>query len=527
MALTDLNLEKNQKPLFKTSKAGYEFNLYSHYWKISQIHVLQFKTNITSLPFNQLNSLRNALAYYAEFKSSAHTTNIFRELNNYLKYSEENLINSKSLINWKSNLLEENNEYKLGVIRGFLAHALDLGYPIISQKEVDELEQLSLKGNPTGVAVAKGCPHSGAFDHIEQQEILSWLLTNFESKTISLKQFSFSLTLMFTGRRPIQIGNLTFGDLIKVKRDDGTFKYNVNFPRAKQRGAKFREFFKKVGVNESLYYTLYNQALLSIKEVEAQLGETLSNDFKKNIPIYLNSKNLNTVSSREEYITKSKRTPDFFFISNTANITTPLFNLMEIKSARLNGDFINVFPRRFRITYATNLRKRGAGEIILAEALDHSSTNHVSVYTQMTGEFVDTLSSAMAESMAPLAQAFQGKLVDADKETFRRKDERSLIRSANAESVGNCGTYTFCPSGFLSCYTCRNFHPWIDAPHKEVLAYLEKKRAKQREFGVSELVISATDITLLAIKQVVSMCENANKDKSALSTVSNIPVEIK
>lgn len=527
MALTDLNLEKNQKPLFKTSKAGYEFDVNSNRWKIAASQDVIFDKNILLLPEEQQYLLRKALSYYAEFKSASYALNIIIGIKRFLKDSSAGKIYSIALMNWKASFLDSSTECRLGIIRGFLSHAHDLGYPIISQKEVGELEQLSLKGNPEGVAVAKGCPYSAAFDHIEQLAILNWLLTNFESKTISLKQFSFTLTLIFTGRRPIQIGNLTFGDLIKVERDDGSFKYYVNFPRAKQPGAKFRGFFKKVGVDEALYYTLYNQALMSIKEVEAQLGKTLSNDFKKNIPIYLNSKNLQTVSSREEYITKSKRTPDYFFIANTANITTPLFNLIEIKSARVNGDYINIFPRRFRITYATNLRKRGAGEIILAEALDHSSTKHVGVYTQMTGEFVDTLSSKMADSMAPLAQAFQGNLIDADKETFRRKDERSLIRSANAESVGNCGTDAYCASGFLSCYTCRNFHPWIDAPHKKVLEHLEKKRAKQREFGVSELVISATDITLLAIKQVINMCENENKDKSASSTVLNIPEEIK
>ncbi len=530
MDITPNNIKKTHqevKSLTKKSKEGYEFDIYSDRWLISRTKNIHFTNALKTIPAKKLNYLRLALAYYAEFKSASHTQNSIENLKLYLRNTGESDVGGIKLINWRANHLTEATEYKLGMLRGFLIHAYDSGYKIINRDDVDVLEQLTLKGNPSGVAVRKGCPYSGALDHIEQQAFSTWLVNAFSDKQIGLREFSFILALQFTGRRPIQIASLTFGDLERTKRADGTTKYSLRVPRAKQRHASFRETFKKIPIHENLYFSLLNQAKGSIELFETQIKCSLSDSFKSKLPIFPIQSKVLDLKDKEDLIQKLKEPASYLFEINASQIYQPALNQCDVSSARISGEVIDLNARRFRYTYATNLRNKGAGAHTLAEALDHSNTNNVLVYTQMTGEFVDTLTEKMATAMAPLSQAFQGTLVDDEREAFRRQDTRSLIKSSNAEDIGNCGTQAYCQSGFLSCYTCRHFHPWLNAPHKEVLNYLEEKRQKQKEWGVSEFVISSTDTTYLAVKQVINMCKKIKLEKELTDTVvSSMKTEV-
>ena len=506
--------DSKKQSLIKTSKRGYPFDVYDNKWQLEGSVYVKFNNTVNRLKPTILEHLRLNLSNYAEFKSGSYCVNILTSIALFLKDQNTDEFSAIDLTNWRVKLTPD-IEYKLGVIKTFLLDAYDNGYKLINADGVKVLEAMVLKGNPIGVAVAKGCPHSGAFDHLEQQAIIFWANQAFQEKIITLEQFSFLIALQFTGRRPVQIASLAFGDLISVKRPDGTSQFKLRVPRAKQRGADFRESFKTIPINEDLYFLLYNQAHYSLNTVEKIIGKKLSPETSKKIPIYIDKKKVEKLSNYDDLITKLDGPADYLYSSNyKVEVLNKLTRLCEAKSARLNGDTIHINARRFRYTYATNLRNKGAGAHVLAEALDHSTIQYVLVYTQMTPDFVKSLNDSMATVMAPLAQAFQGKLVDDKRESYRRMDSRSLIKSANAEDVGNCGTQAYCSSGFLSCYTCRDFEPWLNAPHDQVLNCLINKRKQQKEWGVSELVISATDQTYLAVKNVVDMCTKIKSEQS-------------
>jgi hypothetical protein len=56
-----------------------------------------------------------------------------------------------------------------------------------------------------------------------------------------------------------------------------------------------------------------------------------------------------------------------------------------------------------------------------------------------------------------------------------------------------------------------NFQPWRDAPHQEVLDVVIEERSRQVSLGISSSVIQATDRLLLAVQQVVLLCNEAKQ----------------
>jgi hypothetical protein len=61
----------------------------------------------------------------------------------------------------------------------------------------------------------------------------------------------------------------------------------------------------------------------------------------------------------------------------------------------------------------------------------------------------------------------------------------------------------------MSMHTCLNFQAWRDAPHEEVLEELLVERKRQEELGVSSNVIQSTDLLVLAVQQVILLCNQA------------------
>jgi len=121
----------------------------------------------------------------------------------------------------------------------------------------------------------------------------------------------------------------------------------------------------------------------------------------------------------------------------------------------------------------------------------------------------ERIDEIMSPVLAPLAQAFAGKLIASERDALRANDPHSRVRNEKSNIVGNCGTHAFCASGFRACYTCLNFQAWRDAPHEEVLEELLVERKRQEDWGVSPNVIQSTDLLVLAVQQVILMCNQA------------------
>ena len=507
------NIKKTRiiSPQWHESKSGYSFDFNSDEWQLDGSITIRFK-RLKALDKKTELGFKKALCRYAEELSANHAYNVFGRLNSYLNQTGETIVSVIGLTNFRASLDAE-NEHKLGGLKGFLLAWNEWGFDGVKSDVTEFLEELKLKGNIKGKAVKSACPYSGALTHNEMGALIEWAANAFIDKKLSLTQYAYFLFIVLTGRRPIQICALRGKDLI-VREDQGGNDYVVNCPRAKQQGVGFRGEFTQLPINEDLYLVLRNQWEFSVKNVEKSIGGKLPLALKKEVPVFLEAGRAHILNNVQGFDNKLRATPDFLHLSqgSAASLLAEVARKNTARSER-TGDFINFTARRFRYTKGTNLTRLGISGVALAAALDHTDTQNIGVYTENTEETAEQINEIMAPMLAPLAQAFAGKLIASERDAIRASDPHSRIRNNKANSVGNCGTHSFCASGYRACYTCSSFQAWTDGPHEEVLEKVLEERQRQEELGVSKHVIQASDRLLLAVQQVIQLCAEAKTKK--------------
>ncbi|TKB51187.1 hypothetical protein FCL40_01120 [Ferrimonas sediminicola] len=503
-----LNYKSTQQSLapdWRKSKMGYEFDVNSDIWQLDGSVSLNLG-RMRNLDDDTRLGLRLALCRYAEELAANTTDSVFTHFNRYCDSTGEPNINVVGLTNWRATLTGD-KESVLGSLKSFLLAWYDWEFPGMDTDSVDYLESLTLKGAVKGKAVKGACPYSGPLSPQEQGALLDWAVNAFTQQILTLWQYSLLLSLSFTGRRMVQIRYLRACDLV-AREDNGGREYALKVPRVKQKGMDFREDFRTIGIVPDLYHVLKNQSLASQEYVERCIGTSLPEAIKQQIPLFIEMERVDNLTSLEQLIDELESRPDFLHMSKrTAG--DELAKVAKCCSARSErtGDFIHVTSRRFRYTKGTNLARRGIKGVELAYALDHSDTQHVTVYAENTPETAEIIDEVMAPVLAPLAQAFAGKLIDSERDALRANDPHSRIKNQKHHSVGSCGTHSFCLSGYRACYTCVNFQPWRDAPHEEVRDEIIEERRNQQAIGISPSVIQSTDRLLLAVEQVIRLCK--------------------
>lgn len=501
----EVNSAKRKVPKQYKTKSGYIFYVNDSEWRLDGSTVIYFD-HLAVLDDETIKSFRKALCRYAEELSAMHTFNMFNRFNAYMKVIGEGKMTLQGLTNYRASF-DSDNEYKLGALKGFLLAWHEWGFKGIGNEIASYLNELTLKGNPKGKAVKGACPYSGPLTHNELGALIDWASNAFTGGLLNLKEYASFMTLALTGRRFVQVRSLRSHDLI-VREDENGNDYVINCPRAKQRGVGFREQITPLPINEDLYLVLNNQRNASIQLVELSLGVKLPLNLKEQIPIFLEESRLSRINNEKGLQAKLVNTPDYLHM--TSDSAQELLRNVSVKNTACSertGDFINFTASRFRYTKGTNLARRGISGVALAAALDHTDTQNIGVYVENTEETAKQIDEVMAPILAPLAQAFAGKLISSERDAVRANDPNSRIKNGKSKNVGNCGTYAFCASGYRACYTCSSFQPWLEAPHENVLEEIIAERKRQDEVGVSANVIQSTDRLFLAVQQVIFMCK--------------------
>ena len=315
-----------------------------------------------------------------------------------------------------------------------------------------------------------------------------------------------------SGRRSIQVLDLKIKDIMKYEGDNGN-KYSINFPRAKQRLCGRREQFTEYSITEDLWTVLDLLSKQVVSRVQELLALELNQKVIDNLPLFPNydamiSKGKIDIKSLEDFLEY-----DYFHLTTLQcrEIIKYVAIKLDVYSER-TGVMLNVTSQRFRYTLGTNLAREGKGEHVIAKALDHSDTQNVGIYVQNIPEIVKKIDKAVAFRLASLAQAFQGVLVDSEKDAVRGNDINSRIRNGD-KNVGTCGSYGFCHAmAPIACYTCAHFQPWLDGPHESVLEELIKERDHILSETEDIKMASVNDRLILAVSDVVLRCRERKEE---------------
>lgn len=510
MHMFDESLSYDHKDV-RLSKMGYEFHLNASKWKIDNTVDINWSLiNELKLECSTIVGMRKALAIFASELSAHYTINCFKYFKKILETAGTKTLTVAAIQNFLGGLDKE-NEYKLGAVKAFILDWHEKGFAGVSDEVAKYLTQLKLRGNSKGKAVSKGCPHTGAYNMQEQQAILEWAVNAFVDQKLSLEEYCWLMSNMYLGSRSIELRNITRGDLISLKSTENIETYKLKKVLAKKRNASFREISEEIEIDEDLALLLLNQANSSIKYIEQHFKENLSNIIKNKIPVFIEKSSVSELNTLSQLLSITEKTPDFIFLNGNSSqqMMSDISRKCQAKTERLDGDYIHLTSRRFRYTIGTNARRRGLNEYQIAKILGHSDIQNVKVYVENTNEVVDLIDEAMTTVLAPLAQAFAGTLIENEREAIRANDPRSRIKASNGSGVGNCGEFGFCASGGRQCYLCTKFQPWVHGQHEKVLQSVNDERESLRKRGASDFVIQSTDRVVLAITQVIQLCNKA------------------
>ncbi|MCH2087281.1 MAG: hypothetical protein MK175_08855 [Pseudoalteromonas sp.] len=271
----------------KVSKDGYSFDINSNKWHLNKDVVIRFQADVLELDPITQNGFRESLARYAEEASASHTLNMYMRFQRMVRDTRCKTIDEYVIRNWRA-MLDNEHEWYLGALRGFLISWYDYGYKGISSEVVKVLEGMTLSGNQKGIAIANRCPYTGALTQHEQIAVANELIRMFSEDQISLACYSYLVTLQATARRSVQLRQLKIVDLIKEPcSKTKTTNYYLNIPRAKQRGVGFREVFKKLAITEELYLTLLNLAESESNKLGEIFNIELNDKQKVLVPVFI------------------------------------------------------------------------------------------------------------------------------------------------------------------------------------------------------------------------------------------------
>lgn len=495
---------KNINHFFHMSqtKNGVQFDPNNDLWRIEDSSgVANFKFNFFNIPLKNKYSLKNTFKWYLENHSVRHTENMHKYLKILyvciLDNSEIKLfkITDTDLMNFREYIGKE-REWYLGSLSGFLKKWYKMGDSCLTKEAYGYLQEIKLKGNIKGEAVATMNPFNGPFTDLELELIQTAINNSYAKNEIKSDEYILVWLFMIYGSRPIQFAQMKIKDVISVKQNDNSYEVFINIPRAKNRKAVRTEFKKRV-VPKAFSNILFRY----LQEVKMKIKGTLPNI--NEAPLFLGD----NLIDNNEYNYEMK------FHLTSAQISSKIdnvFNKLKLKSERTN-DFMHITPIRFRRTIGTRTAVEGHGSLIIAEILDHTDTQNAQVYVESRPEIIERIDRAIALHMAPIAQAFAGILVQDKSKAIRANDLEADIINPTIDKTctpsGKCGSYSFCGQmSPLACYTCSSFQAWVDGPHEAVLQHLLNER--ERLLKVTDYrIASINDKTIMAVAQVVKACQ--------------------
>lgn len=490
-----------------TTRSGIDFDPSSDTWRFRDGVVNVF------LDFRQMNNtseefllgLKAALMWNLQRYTSSYTEGIYRVMKSLVEFIFQSTGQSVSRIGF-DNLVgyrsaERVNEHNLSQIAGFLKRWCALGYSGVDQSAVKYLSEVRFKAREKGVPVRTMDPRTGPLTVMETEAVLSALADAFSKKNIDIQEYLLCWLFIAFGMRPVQLATMKVCDLTLLRGKDGDETYLLSIPRAKQPGMRrHRDEIRR----RALLPEVGRLMEIHIKNVKSELIGRLSGlDLAPMFPAR----------------GKQRSSDGFEFHQTSATISAffkQVLDSLGVLSER-TGDEINVTPTRFRRTIGTRAAEEGHGMLVIAELLDHSDTQNAGIYVQATPAIIERIDRAIAVQMAPLAQAFAGRLIRDESEATRGADPSSRIIDLRIDqsghAMGSCGQNSYCGfSAPIACYTCACFEPWLDGPHEVVLQFLLDKREKLRA-NFDQRIAAVNDRAILAVAEVVRLCEEHNEKK--------------
>lgn len=184
-------------------------------------------------------------------------------------------------------------------------------------------------------------------------------------------------------------------------------------------------------------------------------------------------------------------------------------------TSQRTGRRLQLHPRRFRCTLATEMALKGASRVEIAAALGHRDLQSIPVYIETSSRVIDLVGGPFDAVFEPFARSFLGKIVDhaeLDRSTIKTIPSSSpLLPVLDIGGIGSCGRDVradgLCKlAPPLTCYACEFFAAFRDGPHTEVLLALEHLQAELRISADIRIPMQLDDV-ISAARQLVAQIQ--------------------
>jgi integrase len=492
----------------RTSFAKFDFNISQNKWKLDSETTIN-TAFVNKFPKKYQEGIIETLAYFSEYRSAKHTYSMSFVLSKYLKTSATLCLDG--LLSFRTSCPDRSKDEYATRLRCFFRQVVYLGFDI-PEDFMKEFNSWVLKGSEKGIPVLTQDPERGPFSELEFRAIKAGLDHKYAEDVISEREYALAQLFAATFRRPANLKQLKVKDLIASSKALITKQpiYQINIPRSKGKGRRFRSQFKAFALIQSIGQVITKHIEIAFKELERKTGRKFSVDEVKELPLFFDDQIVNDIKDLEddEVMEYLKSELPHIKYSNLTYELRSIIEKLNIISER-TGQLLKVTGYRFRYSGGTRAAESGAGLITIAELLDHLSSQHVGVYLANSPELGEQISKIMNNPLARYASAFLGKVVLDENEACTENPNATRIPCREKScDVGSCGSNSFCNDyAPVACYLCPKFRPWRDAPHHLVLQWLIEEREKLANSLNDFKVISINDSAILAVSQVINLCE--------------------
>jgi integrase len=489
---------------------GYTFVVTNTRWELSKGVTLNVGSLKGKLDPSIANGFVGTLVHVARTASSHHAYNY---LNRYIHMVDVvgGALTTTSLINYRATL-DRDKEHYLGTLRSFLYKWAELGYPGVDDSIVGLLRGWTLRGNIKGDAVQRKDPEKGDLTENELIAFNEGAARAFEKGLLTTAELAMALLLSCSGRRSQQISHMKVTDVeMSARKVNDEDQGLIRIPRAKQQGAGFRDRFNTFRASGELWAILQAQRKQCIRDAELAVGRALDTNERQGLPLFPDVDAFRSITSFAEF--QSLLGTDRLHCA-PALVNRVLKKVVEASGcySERTGRLLSVTSRRFRYTTGTRAARQGVGLAGIAELLDHTDIQNAAVYVKNIPEHVAAIDTAVGHQLATYAQAFQGVVVDSERDAKRGDDPASRIRH-RGRGTATCGKHGSCGANVpIPCYSCVHFQPWLDGPHEAIYADLVADRARILKETGDETVAAINDRTILAVAEVIRRCEERRRE---------------
>jgi integrase len=444
--------------------------------------------------------LRATLLVYAKGNSGHYVQNLFNALTHLLATRDATRpfasISVEEVSSYAARL-KPHEVWRVGTLNVLLQKWASLDLPGVDAACVHFLAERRKPGNEKGAAVRTRDPVSGPFSAAEYMALYKAVDAAYGAGDLPLWLTVLTRLLFACGGRISQYASLKLQDL---EVSEGAFA--LRLPQVKTREVNSRESFRTFDLSPQtgrLVQTLIDQHLEDGWDRTGPLFPESGVYTAERRDVPLNHDALFTGHCNAKALSR-------VFASKLAAIAPP--------SERLGFEPTPISPQRFRYTFGTRLVEEGASKTVVGDRLGHVDLQNVDVYFEASPKIVENIDKAMSASLAPLARAFRGRLIEGEEDSTHKGAPGSRIidfRVSKAPLASCAGKGKGCEFNKpVACYTCFKFEPWLDAPHEKVLQRLNDER---KRFASDERLAEINDDAIKAVEEVIAECAQVHAQR--------------